>query len=136
MTSIRQLPGEPIVIVTLTLPVHEYMEEIGNLNAQIAEIARHTPGCLYRISDASHLDDISFSDILLWLMIQLEKQAGSIIDPRIKPIAVGQGIMSEAAIRKVKERFGLEIPMFPTLDQAIQFARNEIALSEQPCVTD
>lgn len=125
--SVIQLPGEPIVIVTIRLPLHDFLEDIPLLNAQIAEILATTQGPVYRISDGSKLDDIGFSDILLWIDQQRTHRSGSVLDPRVIPIGVGSSRIGQAGVRKLAERTGITMPVFETLDEAIAYAREQIA---------
>jgi hypothetical protein len=125
--SITKLPDEPIVIVTIRLPLHEYLDDIAILNEQVAQILATTEGPVYRISDGSKLDDIAFSDILLWLGEQRTSRPGSVLDSRVIPIAVGSGRMAQAGLRKLAERTGVHMPLFETLEEAVEFARAQLA---------
>lgn len=121
--AVRKLPGEPIVIVSVCFPIDETLQDYVDINYQVARIADHTDGLLYRISDARHIKDISFADIYLWIQMQRDYPEGAVIDPRVYPIYVGTHPVLEASLKKIRSQLGIEMPAFQTLSAAIHHVR-------------
>ncbi len=119
--AVRKLPGQPIVIVSVCFPLDETLQEYVDINRQVARLADHTDGLLYRVSDARHVKDLSFADIYLWIQMQRDYPEGSAIDPRVYPIFVGSHPVCEAGLKKVRSQLGIEMPAFQTLSAAINF---------------
>ncbi|MBN1200402.1 MAG: hypothetical protein JXJ20_00975 [Anaerolineae bacterium] len=128
---IRKLPDEPIIIVTIDLPIERYMQNVRSLNAQVDHLASTLTPPIYRILDA-HAIEPTISDILLWIAEQDRGRPGSLTDPRVRPIAVGISPIAEVAVRKVRQLVGIEVPWFTTLEEALAFARAEIAQPDTP----
>jgi hypothetical protein len=122
--AIRKLPEEPIVIVTLSLPLHEFMDDIVTINADISYYASNEAGPLICIFDASLFVGICYSDILLWITLQKENPLGAIFDPRIRPVfIVPRGNpMAELAIRKFDRQWDMHLPCFFSLEDAVCYA--------------
>jgi len=123
--AITKLSTEPIVITSWTLPFHRYGDNIRASNARVAHIAETTAGPVYRIINAT--GELSFSDIQLWLAEHTTNTPGSISDPRIQAIFVGNGPLVELLVKKARNRTGLNFPLYSALDEAIAYARNELA---------
>jgi hypothetical protein len=126
-SAVIKLPDEPIVIVTVRLPIHEFLDDLALLNQQVADILATTQGPVYRISDTNLLSEGGFSDLMLALGEQRAHPLGSVMDPRVKPILVGTGPMLPIVVRKVAQHTGVTMPLFATLDEALAYARAQIA---------
>lgn len=131
---VRKLPGEPIIITTIALPLHRYTQNLRSLNAQIAGIAARESGQLYRIMDGRNVE-LSFSDILLYLD-ENRSGPGTLADPRLHSIFVSPHPMGEVLVRKLAREMDLVIPHFRRLDEALHYARAQIRASQPPCRCD
>ena len=125
--AVRKLPGEPIIITTVDFPLHKYGRNLVTLYAEIDHlIADETPP-IYRILDARLLMP-SYSDILLYIDIQNERP-GSLLDPRLRSVLVGTHELLPALVRQIDRKLGLQVPQFPTVEDALCHIRAELAAS-------
>jgi hypothetical protein len=120
-----KLPGEPIVIVTIALPIERHLSSLYSIRAQIDRVAREAGGPLYVLLDLRN-QDVSFSDILLGLDEQVGRPPGAITDPRVRPVGVGDHPLLAIAAKKTWQRYSIDVPIFDTLEAALQHARAEL----------
>ena len=123
--AITHLPGEPIVIVRVEFPLDQYLSSVASINDQLAQLARASSRDLYILLD---LRDQSpgFSDILLGM--QLLDESDSWIDQRsAHPVLVGSDPMLGIAVKRARLQFGLDIVRFNTLEEALVYARADVA---------
>jgi hypothetical protein len=130
-SAVIKLPGEPIVIVTIALPIERYLSSLHSVRGQIDRVAREVGSPLYEILDLRN-QDVSFSDILLGLDEQHGQPPGSITDPRIRPVAVGDHPLLPIAVKKTRQRFSIDVPVFDTLQAALDFVRAELGGKADP----
>jgi len=123
--AVIKLPEEPIVIVSVALPIERHLSSLYSIWVQIDRLAREERGPLYEIVDVRN-QDVSFSDILVALDELDDHPPGSIADPRIRTVLVGDHPMLAIAVKKLWQRFSLEIPVFATLDAALDYVRGEL----------
>lgn len=125
--EIRKLPDEPIVIVSGDLPVARAIPMLVSIHRQITRILDTVDGPLYRITDMRAVDDVSMSDILIWLdELRSRSEPGSIHDPRIHTLLVSTHPILQIGVRKIQTELALNVPLFHTLEDALAFARESI----------
>jgi len=130
--TVQQLGNEPIVLVIFPLPIHEYLDELAEVHVQLADIADQCNRTIYYIPYSNQIVDLSYSDILLWIAERRDSTPGSIADPRIRVVLVGTTPMLRLAVKKFREQFEIDVPIFPHLDHAIAYARRQIAAQRLP----
>lgn len=124
-SAVIKLPDEPIVIVTIALPIERHLSSLHSVCAQIDRIARQVRRPLYTILDLRG-QDLSFSDILLGLDEQKDQPPGSMTDPRVRPIVAGDHPLLAIAQKKARQQLAIEIPVFDTLQIALAYVRAEL----------
>lgn len=119
---ITRLPGEPIVIAGFDLPLSQHLPDLKAFTAQCARIVDEVDGPLYRIINLV-TPQIDYSDVLLFLNDIRQQRPGSTTDPRMRTVAVGTHPMIAIGVRQIRTQFGLEIPIFATLGEALDYVR-------------
>jgi len=125
--ALVKLPNEPIVIVIGDVPVEDHIGPIRSVFAQIDRLATETRTRMYCIADMRHVSDLSFSDILIILDELRSAPTGSPRDPRVRTWVVGTHDLQPIAIKTRRQQYGLELPLFDTLEDALAAIRDEIA---------
>ncbi len=123
--TVTHLPGEPILIVTVA-------ECDGGgasrLHGRIAEAMKQIDGPVYRIMDFSAAD-VTFNTMMAALREETRGRPGSASDPRIRDVFVGGSEILTLAARSLghPQYLGREIPILPTLVDALNFVRSQMA---------
>ena len=120
--AVKKLPDEPIVIVTIDLPVHEYEQNFRSLSNQLARLAENAAEGFEVILDGRTLD-LSFSDVLLLIDLGQDTPAGTFADPRLHWSIVGTHPLFAIAVKKVRQQLSAYVTLFETLDEALAAAR-------------
>lgn len=128
----KKLPDEPITIITVTGLQRDGMLMPGpdDMDQEIVDIVEETPGKDYLIVDITN-EEMNFSTLVMELsqardeIRQLGKQY---IDENICYVFVGSGNLADLAVKALKQEQygGLETHLYPTLDTALDFAREQI----------
>jgi hypothetical protein len=129
---ISKLSDDSIILSTLSLPLHLVPGEIKRLNQEIAHMAATSRTPVYHICKIKETEPLSFSDILLWIAEQQEYLPGSIHDQRVFTILVGEGPLFDLWQKKVRQRIGMNIPVFATAAEAFVYARSRLLLPNDP----
>jgi hypothetical protein len=119
--AVTQLPDEPIVIVKIELPIDQYLACTLSVNAQLARLAAESRTTLFVLVDVSDLAP-SFSDVLIGLDT-LKEQGSWIKQRQARGILVGTHPMINIAAKRLGQQFNVEMACFPTLQEALDYAR-------------
>lgn len=127
--DLKQLPGEPVLISTLLSPfdVENDLRAIGDETRGILE---NMPGTYYFITDTTQIDHITFGHVVFGLVAVTRGAASFLLrDDRLKPLFVATSTLARLATDSLKQKQygGLSFKVFRTLDEAIAFAREQIA---------
>lgn len=130
----EKLPDEPITIITVTGKVDEGMLLPGpdDMDHEILEIVEETPGKDYLIIDISAVK-MAFSELIMVLAdarSEVKEMGGkAFIDENMMYLFVGSGDMADLAVEALKQdQYGnIEALLFPTVDEALAYARQQIA---------
>jgi hypothetical protein len=121
---VEKLPDEPIILVRLR-PFEDAEAEVSATAAAVDALINGTDGPVIRINDFTGLD-ADFCELVLALVRETKGTPGTLSDPRIKPVFVGESdpvaLCAESA--RLPEYGKLDIPLFATLDEALAYARN------------
>lgn len=122
--TVERINDESIVILTVTFPIEDVVQESLDSDAQIAAIGEKIAGRYYRIADMREFN-LSFSQIIDWLDTQRYANPGSINDPRIESLLVSsENSTKQAATYAQQEQYGgNNIKIFDSIDEAIAYAR-------------
>lgn len=125
--SVKKLPGEPIVIVTYTMPF-KGKDDVNAANAGVADLITRVEGDLYRIADLSTVT-IEWNELIRALQEATHRKEGTLRDSRVHSIFVGedQGVVMAVNSLKQQQYGGIDAKWFATLNEALEYARNEIA---------
>lgn len=125
-TSVERIPGEPIILITLQGRLDAHVMQ--NLYKQVAELAHHIEGPVYRITDLRQME-VTLAD-----MVEIIKEAsrgfpGSATDPRVVNVFVGNSHMSRFAADMLRlRRFGgICCVLMNTLEDALAYVRLKAA---------
>jgi hypothetical protein len=130
---VTRLLDLPVIVAKLVIPPRLDVE---NLFREIAaEVLPHIEaanGPLYRINDLSAFDLIPiFSAVVRGLAFETQQLPGTSSDPRLIPMFVGKGRDAQLIVNALKQdQYGnYDVPLFPTLDQALERIRGERAIA-------
>src|SRR5687768_7425376 len=128
---VTRLADAPVIVVKLVMPPRL---DIENLFREIAaECLPHIEAAnrpLYRINDMSAFDALPiFSAVVRGLAFETQQIAGTSSDPRLMPMFVGKGRDVKLIIEALKQKQYGEyiVPLFPTMDAALEYVRSELA---------
>jgi hypothetical protein len=126
--TVERLTNEPIVVLTVRDPLGP-PEMQREAQMKVAEAGADITGAIYRITDLTELT-ISFGDIVRSLGEEAKsKREGSMSDSHVRSIIVAKDeIIKMAAASLSQEQYGaLNIKLFTTRDEAVAYAREQIA---------
>ncbi len=128
--NIEWLLNEPILIATAAGFVT--VDDFKGMYEQVAAMIEGVEHKIYRIADYTAADS-SFMDILKAVKLASNQAAGSSADPRIQTIYVGtnQWIALARTALQQPQFGGIMIPTFVDLEDALVFARREIAKTQE-----
>jgi hypothetical protein len=133
--TIEALPDEPIVLIKVR-GQSDSMKDYPQLLSQLGKLLEGREGPIYRISDFSEADNMSFSDLVVALAQEYcGKIPGTAADPRIRVVLVSSNDMLKwgAESAQQEQYGGLDAPpIFPTLQEALAFCRVEIKTITMP----
>jgi hypothetical protein len=120
--EVRRLTGEPIIHARFTGYVEE--KDVLQMFKLSSELARDITGRVYRITETRDIL-ISFEELMRIVKRMGVNTAGATADPRFRAILVGSQeetrVLSQEATQK-----GLDVPLFDSLDQALNYLRWQI----------
>jgi hypothetical protein len=126
--TVERLTNEPIVVLTVVDPLGP-PEMQREAQTKVAEAGADVTGPLYRITDLTGLS-ISFGDIVRSLGEEAkDKREGSMSDGRVRSLIVAKDeIIKMAAASLSQQQYGaLPIKLFTTRDEAVAYAREQVA---------
>lgn len=120
------LPAEPILVIRYMGDRVE--DDIPASTQEIARLLQGMEGPIYRIADFSEAN-VDLSAFMIGMARSTRGIEGTFSDPRMRPIFVGtQDLINLAVAAARQEQYGgLYIVAFPTLDEALAYARTEIS---------
>ena len=127
--TLRRVPNEPIIIFTPVMSDAGAMHDIfARTAALLDEIGAAK---VYRIVDLRSIEaQIRFGDMVQSLGVETKSgEAGSSSDPRMLDVMVATTDLLKFGAKSMgqEQYLGRELPIFPTLDEALAFARAKIA---------
>lgn len=124
--NIEWLPNEPILIATAAGLITA--DDFKDMYEQVAAMIEGHEEKIYRIADYTAAES-SFLDIIKAVKLASTHAAGSSADPRIQTIYVGTSKWISLARTALQQpQFGgIMVPTFVDLDDALDYARREIA---------
>ncbi len=126
--TIVRLPNEPIIIVNVTLPLHNHLAVIAQIDAEARRIYEECGCLIYSIVTIGD-QDLTFFDILLFIHEQLRGRSGSVLDIHIRLIAVNTHPLIKTGIKRLHRAIGINIAQCATVADSIAYARAQIAAS-------
>lgn len=124
--TVRKFADEPIVIVTIDVPVEQYLDNFRSLKAQVARIAAEVNGPLYYILDTRDIESPSYSDILIWIEEHKVGDAATLSRHDIRYHAVGTHPLLLVGVKKVYQLLGIEVAIFAEMDDALATIRAQM----------
>lgn len=120
----EQVGDEPIVLLKITFPIEDYVQETIDSDAAVAKIGEKIEGKYYRIADMRQFQ-MDFSSIVEWLGQQRQRSAGSINDERVISLLVSseENTIAAAKFAGQEQYGGKQIKIFSTVEDAIAHAR-------------
>ncbi|MGJ3241273.1 MAG: hypothetical protein ACFE0Q_21380 [Anaerolineae bacterium] len=121
--SIEHLQDENIIVVTYGGEV-DLSQAIADAQAQIADILDAHEGIFYRIDDLSQVE-MDWNALVIGLAEATRPIPGSMTDPRIRGMLIGDYDMAKLASSSMKQKqYGAtNTPIFPTLERALSHIR-------------
>ncbi len=125
--TVQRLPNEPILIITR---FDATPSDLPQIFQQSLELSEDIEGTVYRIHDISRINP-DFGTMVMGMANASEKREGSMRDPRFQDILVGSHelIRLASAAFQQEQYGGLTIPLFESLEEALDYARKQIAFA-------
>lgn len=131
--TVDRLPGEPIVVVTVT--GHLTVEVMREVYRQIAKFADEIEPPIYRITDTRHRE-ASFAEMMSIVKEAGKGMPGTTTDPRIRNVFVGRdkfAMIARDAYRNTNPE-KLSMPTFDNMEDALTYVRYEISRQKDAVV--
>jgi hypothetical protein len=122
--TVTQIPGEPIVIAQIEVPLEQHMASIKSVTDQLARLAATSSPLLFVLVDLRD-QSLSFSDILIGMEI-LNAPPNWLAQPTVRTVLVGTDPMIGIALKRFKQQLGVDLTRFETIEDALAYARAEI----------
>lgn len=129
--AITQLAGEPVVIVTVDLPLDRHMESLRSAKAHLTRLITESRGQIYIIIDMRE-QDLAFSDILIGLDELDGDPACWAHLPDAHLVVVGTNPLLPVGAKRLHQQLGLQVDLFETLEDALAHIREVLADSADP----
>ena len=130
--TLQQLPGEPIIIDAHMEPLDPNAYAV--FAKDLVALATSIEGTIWRIIDLSGVS-LSFT-LLVHVMAEEAKSGlpGTSGDPRVRPLLVGSGEAIDLMVKGAQnQHYGsIEMQAFATQEEAIAYARAQIAAEKMP----
>jgi hypothetical protein len=119
-------------IIIATLEGHVTVNDLDVIYQRSAALIQQMGGMIHRVTDA-RLATSSFADILRLVREASKGLPGSATDPNVKTVFVGNHEMLRLVADMLRQpQFGhIQIPMFPTLEDALVAVRHEISKQDK-----
>lgn len=126
LVDVAQIENENIIIVRYKAPFNPN-EDIVAAQEQIATLLPTMGSVAYRIDDLSEAQ-MSWNQFVDGIFVATRDVPGSMTDPRIQGILVGEYEMVRLASESMKQdQYGAtNTPMFTSLDEALNYARENM----------
>jgi hypothetical protein len=124
--TVERLPNEKIVVFTFGKD-YQPGKDSPEMVATIAGKLGADETGVYVVYDARDLK-MSFGDLVIAMANQAQKAAGTMADTRMHPVTVGTSEMlklGNAAFAQ-EQYGGIKIPMFDSIEAALQYARDQL----------
>jgi hypothetical protein len=123
--NVKQIPQQPIVVITITEPYNR-LKEAPVAEQQFQALTATIQGTIYRILDVTGWR-IPFDDLVNALAS--DTRGGTGADPRIRSIMVGTSEMAALAAKSMKQKQygGREMLLFASMDEALAFIDTQLA---------
>jgi hypothetical protein len=129
--AITQLADEPVVIVTIDLPLDRHMESLRSAKAHLTRLVTESRGPFYVIIDVRE-QDLAFSDILIGLDELGGDRACWANLPDVHLVAVGTHPLLPIGAKRFRQQLDLQMDTFETFDDALAHIRDALAASADP----
>jgi hypothetical protein len=128
----ERLPGEPIIIHTL-LSEYRLGKDTRPAIQEIAEVANKIEEKPVYIIIVTYELRMNFGDLVQGLAMATRGETAIFTDPSVRLRLVGSGGLVELGARAFEQRQygGLDVRLYPTLEDALEGIRQEIAASSQ-----
>ena len=129
--TVEHLEGKNIVIVSYDGDA-DLDQAIAQAQAEIAAILENHEGIFYRIDDLSKVQ-MDWNDFVVGIAAATRPVPGSMTDPRIQGVLVGDYDMARMASSSMKqEQYGAtDTPIFPSCDEALEYIYQSRANQQQ-----
>ncbi len=128
----ERLPGEPIIIHTL-LPDYRMGKDARPAIQEMAEIANEIEEKPVYIIIVTYDMKLNFGDLVQGLAMATRGETAIFTDPNVRLRMVGSGGLVELGVKAFEQRQygGLDVRLYPTLEDALEGARQEMAGASQ-----
>ncbi len=128
----EKLPGEPIIIHTI-LPDYRMGRDARLAIQEMAEIANEIEEKPVYIIIVTYDMKLNFGDLVQGLAMATRGETAIFTDPNVRLRMVGSGGLVELGVKAFEQRQygGLDVRLYPTLEDALEGARQEMAGASQ-----
>ena len=128
--TVERLKDEPIVILTVSAPIEDPVQETIDSDAAVHEAGSKIGGKYYRIANMTGME-LTWDQLTWWLSEQKKSRPGSINDTNIVSYLVSDTAMTQQTARfaEQKQYGGQIIKVFATLQDALEEARKGTELA-------
>lgn len=126
LVNVAQIENENIIVVRYKAPFNPNIDIVA-AQEQIATLLPTIDGVAYRIDDLSEAQ-MSWNQFVDGIFVATRDVPGSMTDPRIQGILVGEYEMVRLASESMKQdQYGsTNTPMYTSLDEALKYARENV----------
>ena len=126
LVNVAQIENENIIVVRYKAPFNPNIDIVA-AQEQIATLLSTIDGVAYRIDDLSEAQ-MSWNQFVDGIFVATRDVPGSMTDPRIQGILVGEYEMVRLASESMKQdQYGsTNTPMYTSLDEALKYARENV----------
>lgn len=124
--SVEHVKDQPIIIIDCHNPF-DFTNDVIESCDFVADYLRDFAGRYYRIIDF-HEIEMTFSDLVQGLAAKTRQVPGSLRDPRIKTVLVGdhEFVKMKSESLKQEQYGGLDVPLFDNIRDAIAFCQEDM----------
>lgn len=124
--TVARLPGEPIIVINVSLPLNNYLDTIAQIDALVHRVYKEHGGTIYSIVAIGD-QDLTFGDFLLFIAEQRQGRPGSLLDVYVQAIVIGTHELLQPGLNRLARELGVHVPLFATVAEGIAHARAQIA---------
>jgi hypothetical protein len=127
----RQLPDDPILIVTFNVPIEQHLKSLQSLHAEIDGYVRMMSGQMCCLIVDMRTLDLTCSDFTLWIE---EYRSGTYFfldQPSVHVLAAGTQPVMYVGLKRIERQLQVSIEPFDTIAAALDAAQRMVSAANR-----